>query len=186
MNRFDIHRPHRRSVAVAGLATAGLLAAAAVSGCSSGQLAQTSQIVAAVNGNAATVNNVALRNVHLQAVQTGDFLRPGQTVELVLAVTNQSPDVADRLVGVTTDIGTVTISGSGRLPAGGVLFIGTPADSNIEQVANIQTANVAGATVSLAKPITNGLNYDFTFDFEKAGSITLAVPVSAGTTQPGQ
>ena len=49
------------------------------------------------------VNNVALRNVHIQATQTGDFLRPGGTVDLVLVAVNQSPDIADKLVGITTE-----------------------------------------------------------------------------------
>ena len=39
---------------------------------------------------------------------------------------NQSPDVADKLVGVTTDIGKVTVTGDPTLPASGVLFVGTP------------------------------------------------------------
>lgn len=34
--------------------------------------------------------------------------------------------------------------------------------------------------VTLAEPITNGLTYDFTFTFEKAGRATIAVPVAAG------
>jgi hypothetical protein len=38
----------------------------------------------------------------------------------------------------------------------------------------------ANAEVTLTKPITNGLTYDFTFNFEKAGQTTVAVPLSAG------
>ena len=40
-------------------------------------------------------------------------------------------------------------------------------------------ADSVKATVTLAKPITNGPNYDVTFDFEKAGSVSVAVPISA-------
>jgi copper(I)-binding protein len=36
------------------------------------------------------------------------------------------------------------------------------------------------AEVTLAQPITNGLTYNFTFDFEKAGEAKVAVPISAG------
>ena len=43
-----------------------------------------------------------------------------------------------------------------------------------------ETAAAAKATVTINKPITNGLTYNFTFTFEKAGQITLAVPISAG------
>lgn len=34
--------------------------------------------------------------------------------------------------------------------------------------------------MELSKPVTNGLTYDFTFTFEKAGETTVAVPISAG------
>ena len=42
------------------------------------------------------------------------------------------------------------------------------------------SATPATAEVTLSKPITNGLNYTFTFDFEKAGRTTVTVPISAG------
>jgi len=40
--------------------------------------------------------------------------------------------------------------------------------------------NAAKATVALAKQITNGLAYNFTFNFEKAGQASVMVPISAG------
>ena len=54
--------------------------------------------------------------MHIQALQTGDYLRPGATVDLVLVAVNQSPDITDKLVGITTDIGKVTVTGD-RHPA---------------------------------------------------------------------
>jgi hypothetical protein len=176
VNRFD----HRRSTTVAALAAGGLVGAIALTGCGSGQVAQTAVQASAVDGSQTVIKNVALRNVHIQAVQTGDFLQPGKTVDLVLVATNQSPDVADKLVGITTDIGTVTVSGDARLPAGGVLFVGTPHGQNTKALDAVEAAENAKATVALTKPITNGLNYNFTFDFEKAGRGSLAVPISAG------
>jgi copper(I)-binding protein len=38
--------------------------------------------------------------------------------------------------------------------------------------------------VALTKPITNGMTYKLTFDFEKAGSVSLQVPIAAPTEQP--
>ena len=78
MNRFD-YRVAKRPARLAALATAGFMAAGALAGCGAGQLSQTAQQESAVDGNAAVINNVALRNVHIQAVQTGDYLRPGAT-----------------------------------------------------------------------------------------------------------
>jgi len=180
VHRFDV----RHSRIVVTLAAGGLLGAAVLTGCSSGQIAQTAKEQSAVNGAATTINNVALRNIHLQAVQNGDFLRPGHQVELVMVVANQSPDYDDKLVGVTTDIGSVTLSGNSRVPAGGVLFVGTADDQNTKAAGAVAAAENAKATVTLDKPITNGLTYNFTFDFEKAGRGSVAVPISAPTKQP--
>ena len=181
MNRFIIPLPGRRHfrlfAPVAALAASGLVSAVALTGCGSGQLSQTASQVSAVDGAQAVINNVALRNVHIQAVQTGDFVRPGTKVELMLVAINASPDTADKLVGITTDIGTVTVSGDPRLPAGGTLFVGTRDGQHRKAV---EAADIAKASVELTKPITNGLNYNFTFNFEKAGSASLAVPISAG------
>ena len=134
MNRFDYRDSKPRSSRVAALAAAGLIGAVALAGCSAGQLAQTASQESAVDGNAAVINNVALRNVRILAQQNTDFLHPGATVDLVLVVVNQSPDVTDRLVGVTTDIGKVTVTGDPTLPAGGTLFVGTPNGQNRKAV----------------------------------------------------
>ncbi len=180
MNRFKIGLPIR--VAIVGLVA---LVAALLSGCGAGQVSQMATQEPAVNGNKVTFNNVALRDIRMQAAQTSDFIQPGRTVDLVLVAVNQSPDVPDRLVGITSDIGTVTVSGDARLPAGGMLFIGTP-DGQRVAPGPIGSNNAVKATVTLAKPITNGLNYNFTFNFEKAGQASVLVPISAGLAPPPQ
>jgi hypothetical protein len=183
VNRFDDRdskpRASRRSARVAALAAGGLIGAASLAGCGVGQVSQTAMQQSAVDGNQAVIKNVALRNVRIQALQTGDFLRPGATVDLVLVVVNQSPDVTDKLVGITTDIGKVTVTGDPTLPAGGTLFVGAPNGQDKKAVDAVEDADSVKATVTLAKPITNGPNYSFTFDFEKAGSVSVAVPISA-------
>lgn len=89
-----------------------------------GQISQTANQKPAVNGNRLTINNVLLRDIRIQAVQTSDFIQPGKAVDLVLVAVNQSPDVSDRLVGITSDIGSVTVAGDARLPASGMLLSG--------------------------------------------------------------
>jgi copper(I)-binding protein len=188
VNRFDYRaskpRSNRRSSRIAALAAGGLIGAAALAGCSAGQLAQTASQESAVDGNHTEINNVALRNVRILAQQNTAFLHPGATVDLVLVVVNQSPDVTDRLVGITTDIGKVTVTGDPTLPAGGTLFVGTPNGQNRKAVEAVEADHAVKATVALDKPITNGPNYNFTFDFEKAGSVSLAVPISAPEGPP--
>jgi copper(I)-binding protein len=168
------------SVSVVALAAGALISTVALTGCGTGQLSQTASMESAVDGNQAVLNNVALRNVHIKAQQNRDYLQPGTTVDLVLVVTNQSPDVGDKLVRISTDIGKVTVTGDATLPAGGTLFVGTPNGQNRRALDAVEAADNVKATVQLSEPITNGLNYNFTFDFEKAGTTSLAVPISAG------
>jgi hypothetical protein len=172
VNRFKI----RLRVAIIGSVA---VLATALSGCGTGQISQTAAQEPAVNGNRVTLNNVALRDIRIQAAQTGDFLQPGRTVDLVLVAVNLSPDVTDRLVSITSDIGTVTVSGDTHLPAGGMLFIGPPEGQRVAP-GPLEPNNAARATVNLTKPITNGLMYNFTFNFEKAGQASVMVPISAG------
>jgi hypothetical protein len=60
-----------------------------------------------------------------------------------------------------------------------MLFIGTPDGQNVAP-GPLQANQAAKATVILNKPVTNGLTYDFTFTFEKAGEAKVKVPISAG------
>ena len=161
-------------------ATATGLAVCAVvlTGCGAGQISQTASQVAAVNGNSAGVKNLELRNVHLQVVQTGDFLQPGSAVPLMFVAANESPEVTDRLVRITSEVGSVAVTGDGTIPAGGALVVGSP--DGQDAVMPMGDAKLTTAEVTLTKPITNGLTYNFTFEFEKAGSTTVAVPLSAG------
>ncbi|RFD26073.1 hypothetical protein MUBE_06485 [Mycobacterium uberis] len=179
MNRFKIRLP-APAIRVTILGFLALMATA-LSSCGAGQISQTATQEPAVNGNQITLNNLALRNIRIQVTQTGAFLQPGRTVDLVLVAINESPDVTDRLASVSSDIGTVALRGDTRLPANGTLFIGTPEDQQITP-APLGSSNTARATVTLAKPITNGLTYNFTFNFEKAGPASVTVPISVGLT----
>jgi hypothetical protein len=168
----------RFKLAAGGLATA-VLVSGALAGCSAGQLSQTAMQQAAVNGSSANVGPVALRNVHIRAVQKSDYIDPGADAELLFQVANISPDVNDKLVAITSDVGTVSLTGDTSLPAGGTLTVGSP-DGQTSPLDAVEPADAAKATVALSKPITNGLTYNFTFKFEKAGEATVVVPLSAG------
>jgi hypothetical protein len=180
--RLSVRRRH--PAAVAGLATWCLLAVPAVAACGAGQIAQTSKQEPAVNGAAGQIGQLALRNVYLRAEQRGDFLRPGTPVELVFEATNQSEDAADKLSRVTSDVGTVALTGDTGLPAGGELIAGNRVGKDIKAVDAAEAATAARATVTLSKPISNGLIYPFTFVFERNGSVRLDVPIAAGEAAP--
>ena len=161
------------------LAACGIAAAIALSGCGAGQVSQTATQEPAVNGTLATVGPIALRNIHLRATQSTDYVEPGSDAELLFVAANNSPDVNDKLVSVTSDIGTVSLSGDTSVPANGVLVVGEP-DGQIAPLEAAEKATAVQAKIALSKPISNGLTYNFTFDFDKAGETKVAVPISAG------
>jgi hypothetical protein len=173
VNRF------RPTAVTSGLAACGLAAAIALTGCGAGQISQTATQEPAVNGASARVGDITLRNIHLRAPQTGDYVEPGTEVELLFVATNQSSDTDDKLVSIQSDVGTVELTGDATVRANGVLVVGSP-DGQITPLESVEAAEAVESSVALTKPITNGLTYDFTFDFEKAGETTVAVPISAG------
>lgn len=182
----SVIRPRSRTSAVtSAVAACGLAATVVLSGCSAGQVSQTAIQHPAVNGNNAWVGEenygIALRNVHLNAPQTADYVQPGSPAELLFVAVNGSADEADKLVSITSDVGKVSLTGNTEVPVGGALVVGTP-DGQVSPLDAVESADTAEATVILTKPITNGINYDFTFTFERAGSSTVAVPISAGET----
>ncbi len=172
-----MNRNPRRFV-TSGLAACGLVAAMAFTGCGSGQISQMTTQEPAINGTNASVGAIMLRNVHLRAEQESDAVEPGTEVELLFVAANNSPDTEDKLVSVTSEVGEVSLTGDGTVPAGGVLIVGTP--DGQDEVTEVEAADVETAEVTLTKPISNGLLYPFTFTFEKAGEIKVDVPISAG------
>jgi copper(I)-binding protein len=175
VNRFQL----RTCAFTPILAACGLAAAVALSGCGAGQVSQMATQEPAVNGASSNLGQISLRNVHLRAAQSTDYVQPGRTVDLIFTAVNNSPDVNDKLVSISSDVGSVSLSGDTSLPANGVLVVGRP-DGQPEALQNAGLAEAAEAKVALSKPITNGLTYNFTFDFQHAGKTTVAVPISAG------
>ncbi len=171
MNRLT----NRMVAGTAGLAACGLI----LTGCGAGQISQSAGQEAAVNGTSAGVKTIALRNVHILAEQTSDFLQPGSTVPLMFVAANESADVNDQLISVTSDVGSIALEGDAAIPAQGLLVVGGGGEAE-----PMGATGTPAAEVTLAKPITNGLTYNFTFTFEKAGTTTVAVPISAGEPDP--
>jgi hypothetical protein len=175
VNRFQ----SRTHAVTASLAACGLVAAVALSGCGAGQISQTATQEPAVNGTSANIGDISLRNIHLRAVQSADYVQPGREVELIFAAANNSPDTDDRLVSITSDVGTVTLTGDATVPASGVLLVGVP-DGQTTPLESVEAAKAVEATVQLTKPITNGITYNFEFQFQRAGQGSVPVPISAG------
>lgn len=163
----------------------GVLVAATLTGCSAGQQSQTATQEAAVNGASGGVGSLALRDVRIQAVQTGAEVPQGQSVDLLFVVANQSAADNDRLVGVTSAVGPVTVTPDNpEVPANRSLIVGKPESTDTEALQALTNSVKANATVKLNQPIRNGLTYDFVFKFEHAGQATVHVPVTAGEAAP--
>jgi copper(I)-binding protein len=169
----------RTSAMTAGLAAGGMAVVLTLSGCSAGQVAQTAMQQPAINGTAATIGNIDIRNVHLRAAQNSDYVRPGDPVELLFVAANGSASTGDRLVSITTDIGTVALVGDATVAPGKTLVVGTP-DLQLSPLDATEGAGTAEAAVVLTQPISNGLTYGFTFTFQNAGQQEVQVPISAG------
>lgn len=165
------------------LAVCGLAATVVLSGCSAGQVSQSASQQPAVNGTLAWVGSdtsgIALRNVHVRAAQQVDYVQPGSNAELIFVAVNESPDQPDKLVSITSTVGTVSFAGDTVVPGGKTLIVGTP-DGQPSPLEATEDASSAKAILTLSEKISNGLTYPFTFTFARSGQKELNVPISAG------
>ncbi len=183
----------RRMVAAAALAAG---AALILSGCGAGQISQTSEQVAAINGNTANAGDIALRNVHIVFPGNGTATHTaGGKAALALSIVNTGAVGADELTGVTTDLGKVEIT-----PAEGdkleiapseTVVVSTP-QAGAETRTGGETIKTEGGETTTARieitgltqNITPGLTYDVTFNFKNNGNVLVQVPVDAGVETP--
>lgn len=180
MNLF----PTRASAFSGGL-VACVLIAATLTGCGTGQQSQTATQEPAVNGSSVTHGNIALRDVRIRAQVKGAALPPGESVDLLFVAANLSATDNDRLVGITSDVASVTLTPANpEIPAARSLIVGKPDGVDAEALQALSSAVKANATVKLTKPIANALTYDFVLKFERAGAMTVSVPVTAGDAAP--
>lgn len=93
----------RRGRPAATLITLGLVGAFALTGCSSGQIAETAIKVAAIPGVDATAGDLAIRNVVVSFPAEGYTWPSGSNVPLQLTLINNG-NTADRLTSVTSDL----------------------------------------------------------------------------------
>ncbi|MFE7415614.1 hypothetical protein [Rhodococcus sp. NPDC057529] len=181
-----------RRVATAVALAAG--AALVLSACSAGQITQTSSQVAAVNGNSAEAGSIALRNVHVVYPDSAEYsLEPGSNAVLAFTAINNNEDTPDKLTRISTDFAqSVTLgekSGGLEIPPQSALVAGLPlgdaeagadAAAETDETADAPTDVVLVTLNSLKEGVRPGLTFPVTFAFEKAGDITVSVPVDAG------
>jgi hypothetical protein len=172
-------------------ATVGVLlfTPVALSACSAGQVNQTASQVRDKVGPTARIGDLELRQVQLAYPTSGSYAA-GDDAELQMAVVNTG-SADDALTGITGPFQRVRVTGSPTgtqqttsasatpaapttAPGGPALDIPVPAHSSLFLGQNGPTVTLVG----LAQPLTPAQTVELTFTFERAGQITMQVPVA--------
>jgi copper(I)-binding protein len=153
-----VRRLHRRL-----LAGAIAVLVPALAGCEAGLNAPTQEFHPAANGATADTNGISISNAFVLGAPLHTALPPGGRAGVFLALTAQN---GDRLVSVTAP-GTAA---SVRLPGGGV---------NLPPQALVSLSGPAPAIVltGLTRQLAGGQTVRLAFDFARAGTVTIQVPV---------
>lgn len=151
-------------------------------GCGAGQIAQTANHVTATNGAQGRVGPMLVRDAQLvgQPPVTGDTMHePGADVPVRVTIVSHSVlgVGADRLVAVSSPSFTGgRVSGDTRIDVGGALTAGY--DEPVSSVTTGGTQRIGITLTGLREPLRAGLTYPVTFTFERAGPLTLQLPVA--------
>lgn len=158
----------RRGARRTSLLIVGAAATAAVTlaGCASGQVAETAEIVPAVQGSSSHAGPIDLHDVGV-APPPDQVYRRGADAELQFVVVNSGID-PDKLVWVTTPAATRVKIDSGPIAL-------APTTSVRVGVSGGPRVTLTGLTHSLHA----GQSFSITFGFRDAGRTTFTVPVNA-------
>lgn len=168
-------RLHPSRALAGALVLAGTLALA---GCGSGQLAQTAEEGAAVNGSDAQIGDIVIRDMQIAYPQRpaspDASYAQGGTAQLKFGIVNEG-SVADRLVRVTSPAATaVVVGGDPSLPKD-ILLVGGGEGGTAPSGVRPTTIELTGLTA----PIRAGVPVPVTLTFERAGTTTVRAPVGS-------
>lgn len=176
MSRNRRLRPSRALTGAAGaVALTGLLA---LSGCGTGQLAQTANQISAVNGVSTELGEVQIRDARIAFPPraSGATLYPAGGVAPLEVTLVNSASTADRLIRVSSPgAPAVRVGGDTTMPQGVPLVAQVAAEGGAPQGTRPITIELGG----LVAPIRTGLSVPVTLTFERAGSVDLQVPIAA-------
>jgi copper(I)-binding protein len=156
-----VSRPESRSARTRPTRVAAvvgaLIGAVALAGCGAGQVTQTSEQVAAVNGANATVGAIAVRNAQFEydtaASDRADVYLAGTSAPLEMSIVNTGAQ-PDRLVAARSPVASaVEIVGNAEVPGGRTLVVeGAPAEAVAAPTAEATGAAVPTPTAALTTP----------------------------------
>jgi periplasmic copper chaperone A len=147
-------------------------AALTLSGCAAGQISQTADQVAAIDGGNGTIGQIGIRNVVMVTARTDAGYAKGDTVDLSLLISNNGLN-NDTLTGVSSvaaSSGTVAPATGVALPAQQLVTVG--GDSQIK----LELQN-------LTQAIPYGHSVPISFTFQNAGKLTIDVPIEIPATR---
>lgn len=127
-------RPLRKLLPAVAIGASALLG---IVGCSAGQVAQTSEMPPAVNGNSGQAGDIMLRNVLVAFPESGEPYKSGDDAPLLLSIVNTGTE-DEELVGATSPVGDIEMIGNPTIPAGTALQIVLP-DENTSESATTTT-----------------------------------------------
>lgn len=174
-------RPGKSTWVVAFLAAALLLG-----GCSAGQLTQTAEQEAAINGTDAHIGAIDLENIYLHAELAEEAEAIYGNVRLAFTAVNTSLGEDDRLLEIGSPAAaSVEIEASDpilQLKPESRLAAGQP-------VQNVDPTSAPDERITVAVTMKDievypGLTFPFDFTFAKAGSVRVQVPFDVWT--PGE
>ncbi|HVX43859.1 MAG TPA: hypothetical protein VHC49_08225 [Mycobacteriales bacterium] len=176
-----------------------LIATLALAGCGAGQITETMEQQTNIDGVNASVGGIDLRNVSLAYPDNGIYQKGSEArVEAVIVNTSSSPDRLLSMQGASATgsfMKTVTVKELDPTckcsPAAPRPSVSTPKDQPID-ITLAPQANVNAYGDSGPQLILTGLTREFrssqqttvTFKFQKAGTISLKVPVGTPPENP--
>jgi len=138
----------------------------ALAGCEAGNNAPTLEFHYPTDAAGTVVGDISIRNVFVLGAPLGSKLHKGQAASLFLAIVNTG--TPDRLEAISAPGSATSVS----LPAGGVPVIAG-------HVVLLSGPKPVAVLLGLTRDITSGSTIRLQLTFQKAGQVTLVVPVIA-------
>lgn len=152
-------------------AVALVLSGALLSGCGTGLHSQTYKETGREDGVVADLDGIAVRHLHVTAPVSGSSHDQGSTAFVTGGLVNKGTSV-DALIGASSDVaGAVTL-----------LVDGTPTTEVAVPARGAAPATWAVALSNLNTAVHAATYVPVTLVFQRAGRVTLQVPVFAGDT----
>lgn len=162
--------------------------ALALVGCGAGQITQTDNQVSAVGGASGNAGNaIALRDVLIPYPHDQQGTYPaGSAVPVLLTIVNQE-NSADELIAVTSPAASQAfVLGTTQIPPGTTVTSTAGAVSSRGEPSSPLVAGELRVVLTTTRPLHAGLDTPVTFQFRKAGTVTLRVPMAAPPGSAGQ